>query len=113
MNQTKTKLRKLLNKCSKAELVEIAVEYSRYLALTSESLIEIVILKKIDAIDKKIDENMARSKALSERYKAIPENERTVGNDFARNLMVESNSNTLEYLKLSKQRDKLEKELYG
>lgn len=113
MNQTETKLREMLKKCSKAELIEIAVEFSKYSISTFHSPIEIVILKKIDAIDKKINENMTRSKSLSERYKAIPENERTVGNDFARNLMIESNNNTLEYLKLSKQRDKLEKELYG
>jgi len=112
MNQTETKLRELLKKCSKTELIEIAVEFSKYSVWTCRTPIETVILKRIDTIDKKIDENMARSKVLSEKYKAIPGNERTVGNDYARNLMIEQNNNTLEYLKLSKQRSKLDEELF-
>ena len=113
MNQAETKLRELLKKCSKAELIEIAVEFSKYSVLTCRSPIEMVMLNKIQTIDKKIEENMARSEALSEKYNAIPDNERTLGNDYARNLMIERNNNTLEYLKLSKHRDKLEKEVYG
>lgn len=109
MEQTEAKLREVLEKCSKSELIESVVELSKYSILSCHSSIEIVIAQRIATIDKKIDENMKKSKLLSEKYKAIPDNKRTIGNDYARNLMIECNNNTLEYLKLSKQRDKLEK----
>lgn len=106
-------LREVLEKCTKSELIEVAVEFSKYQLLTVHSPVEIVMTKRIDAIDKKMDENYAQFKALSEKLNAIPENKRVAGNDHARNIMIAINDNTSEYLKLIKWRDKLEKQLYG
>ncbi|MCM1363271.1 MAG: hypothetical protein NC235_15495 [Clostridiales bacterium] len=105
-------LREVLEKCSKAELVEVAVELSKYQLSTFRSPVEIVMIKRIDTIDKKIDENFAQSKILREKFNAIPECERNISNDDVRNLAIAINNNTAEYLRLSKRRDKLEKELY-
>lgn len=105
-------LREVLEKCSKAELVEVAVELSKYQLSTFRSPVEIVMIKRIDTIDKKIDENFAQSKILREKFNAIPECERNIFNDDVRNLAIAINNNTAEYLRLSKRRDKLEKELY-
>lgn len=105
-------LREVLEKCSKAELVEVAVELSKYQLSTFRSPVEIVMIKRIDTIDKKIDENFAQSKILREKFNVIPECERNISNDDVRNLAIAINNNTAEYLRLSKRRDKLEKELY-
>ncbi len=105
-------LREFLEKCSKAELIEVAVELSKYQLSTFRSPVEIVMIKRIDTIDKKIDENFAQSKILREKLNAIPEYERNILNDDTRELMIAINDNTTEYLRLSKRRDKLEKELH-
>lgn len=105
-------LREVLEKCSKAELIEVAVELSKYQLSTFRSPVEIVMTKRLNIIDKKIDENMAQLKILVEKLKAIPECERNISNDDARKLMIAIDDNTTEYLRLNKRRDKLEKELY-
>lgn len=108
----KENLREVLKKCSKAELIEVAVELSKYQLSTFRSSVEIVMIKRLDTVDKKIDENLAQLKILVEKLDAIPECERNISNDDARKLMIAVNDNTTEYFRLSKRRDKLEKELY-
>ncbi len=106
-------LREVLEKCSKAELIEIVVELNKYQVSTFHSTVEIVMTRKINAIDKKIDENITRSNALRDKLNAIPENERNIYNDEVRELVIAFNDNVAEFLRLNKRRDKLEKELYG
>lgn len=106
-------LRKVLEKCSKAELIDIAVELDKYQISTARSVVEIVMTKRIDAIDKKIDENLAQLKILNKKLRSIPEFERHIYNDNVRELMTAINDNMIEYSKLSNQHDKLVKELYG
>ncbi len=104
-------LREFLEKCSKAELIEIAVEFSKGQLSMFRVPVEIVTIKRIEAIDKKIDENLAQSKILIEKLNAMPECERNVFNDAARDLMIAIKDNQAEYFRLSKRRDKFEKEL--
>lgn len=94
------------------ELIEIAVEVSKCQASAFRSSVEIVMTKRIDAIDKKIDENIAQFAVLKEKLNAIPECERNISNDDVRQLAIALNDNTTEYTRLNKQRDKIEKELY-
>lgn len=105
-------LREFLKKCSKAELIEAAVELSKSQLSMFRVPVEIITIKRIEAIDKKIDENLARSSLLIEKLNAMPECERNVFNDAARDLMIAIKDNEIEYLKLSKRRDKFEKERY-
>lgn len=106
-------LRKILEKCSKAELIEAAVELSKCQTSAFHSLAEIVMTKRLDAIDKKLDANLAQLKILNKKLRSIPESERHINNGNVRELMTAINNNMIEYSKLSNQRDKLEKELYG
>lgn len=106
-------LRKVLEKCSKSELIEIAVELSKYQVSTFRSSVEIVMTKRINAIEKKIDENIARYAMLREKLDAIPKCKRNISNGDVRELAISINDNVTEYIRLNEQRDKLEKELYG
>ncbi len=106
------KLRECLEKCSKAELIEIAVEFRKYQVSTFRSSVEIVMTKRIDAIDKKIDENIARFAMLREKLDAIPKCKRNISNGDVRELTIAINDNATEYIRLNEQRDKFEKELH-
>ncbi len=106
-------LREVLEKCSKAELIEVAVELNKYQVSTFRSSVEIVLTKRINAIDKKIDENIAQFAILREKLEAIPKCKRNISNGDVRELTIAINDNATEYIRLNEHRDKLEKELYG
>ena len=106
-------LRKILEKFSKSELIEIAVEVNKCQASALRSSVEIAMTKRIDAIDKKIDENIAQFALLRGKFDAIPECKRNISNGDVRDLAIEINDNAAEYTRLNEQRDKLVKELYG
>lgn len=105
-------LREFLEKCSKAELIEAAVELSKSQLSMFRVPVEIVTIKRIEDIDKKIDENLIQLKMLIEKLNAMPECERNIFNDDARKLMMAIKDNEAECFRLSKRRDKFEKELH-
>lgn len=106
-----TELTKLLKSCSKSELTEVILKASEltYPVFPWKSIITGI---RTETIEKKINANLAEIKVLQEKFNSIPEDERVVRNDKALNLRIEISKKMLEFRRLNKQRDKIEKEFY-
>ena len=107
-----TELRDALQKCSKAELIEVIIR-AEGLVYTSFPWLKLVSEIRLNSIEALIDANLAELNKLNEKLKAVPEERRVISDDEARNVMIAIHDNNKEYFKLQKRHDKVFKEIYG
>lgn len=107
-----TELRDVLQKCSKAELIEVIIK-AEGLTYTTFPWLKLVSEIRMNSIEALIDANLAELNKLNEKLKAVPEERRVISDDEARNVMIAIHDNNKEYFKLHKRHDKVFKEIYG
>ncbi len=105
-------LREVLEKCSKAELVEVVVKASG-MTFTSFSWLTMISEIRLDEVEAKIEANLAESEELTRKLKNIPENRRNFTDSETRQVYIALKKNHDEWKMLDKKYNKISKELYG
>ncbi len=105
-------LREILEKCSKAELVEVVMKASGMI-FTSFSWLTMIAEIRLDEVEAKIEANLAESKELTRKLENIPENRRNFTDSETRQVYIALKKNHDEWKRLNKKYNKFSKELYG
>lgn len=107
-------LEKLLNRFSKKELINAIVVLSRAcFPVTPKFIIDVILRDRLDAINKKLDDNLAKSKEITQQMQSFPETEKNISNPDFCNAMEKRIDLSHEFDRLQAQYDKIEKELFG
>ena len=105
-------LREVLEKCSKAELIEIIIK-AKGLTFATSSWAEIIDEARLDEIESRIDANLAEGKELTHKFSKMVEKPHNYTHDEIMEIRVAIEKNHKEWKRLSISQDKLLKELYG
>lgn len=105
-------LREVLEKCSKAELVEVVMKASG-MTLAPFSWLTMISEIRLDEVKAKIEANLAESEELTRKLDNIPENQRNFTDSETRQIYIALKKNHDEWKMLNKKYDKFSKELYG
>lgn len=105
-------LREVLEKCSKAELIEIIIK-AKGLTFATSSWVEIINEARLDEIESRIDANLAEGKELTRKFSEMAKNQRNYTDDDVLKIRIALAKNHKEWKQLSIRQDKILKELYG
>ena len=105
-------LRKALEKCSKAELIEVIVK-AEEMTFTTFSWFKMIAEIKLEEIEAKIDANLAENEKLTRKFREIVNERCNYDINGAIKIHDALNNNHTEWEQLNREYDKLSKELYG
>lgn len=105
-------LREVLEKCSKAELIEIIIK-AKGLTFATSSWAEIIDEARLDEIESRIDANLAKGKELTHKFSEMAKNSHNYTYDEIMEIRVAIAKNHKEWKQLDRKYNKISKELYG
>lgn len=105
-------LREALEKCSKAELMQIIIKASEF-TYAAFPWIKMISEIKLGEIEAKIDANLAESKKLTNKLNETIENQHDCSDEEVLKLRIALVKNHKEWERLNMNYNKISKELYG